>query len=121
MLILGATLTERTTRVGLARKLLRSSELLNAGTNIIAFEMELASRQNSRYDDSGTPPCPRKILNHKERRTHKSSVGFSFPREEKVEGNEWGMEISRSSSRPRSCLPSRSVFFPPLRQADEGP
>ena len=45
MLILGATLTERTTRVGLARKLLRSSELLNAGTNIIAFEMELASRQ----------------------------------------------------------------------------
>ena len=52
MLILGATLTERTTRVGLARKFPRSSELLNAGINIIAFEMELASRQNSRYDDS---------------------------------------------------------------------
>jgi hypothetical protein len=38
-------LTERTTRVGLARKSLRSFELLDARMTITTFKMELASRQ----------------------------------------------------------------------------
>jgi hypothetical protein len=85
VLILGAILTERTTRVGLAHKSLRSSELLDARMAITAFKMELASRQTVdmvTVECSYMPPMPEKNLNHKE--DSQVECGLFFSQEKKM-------------------------------------